>query len=76
MMVKEKLQRLCDDAASRSCSFSEYVERLEAVGVEVIPTVQLDGTKLSGIQYRFSGVILKGSDLGKAYAAAGIQSRG
>jgi hypothetical protein len=76
MMVKEKLQRLCDDAASRSSSFTEYVERLEAVGVEVIPTVQLNGTKLSGIQYRFKGVIFKGSDLGKSYAAAGIQSRG
>lgn len=74
--VKAQLQDLCDAAALGCESFTEYVERLEAVGVDVIPTVQLDGAKLSGIQYRLDGVVMKGSDLGKAYAAAGIQKKG
>jgi hypothetical protein len=74
--IRDQLQRLCDGAAKDCRSFTEYVERLEAVGVEVIPTVQQGGAKLSGIQYRLDGVVMKGSDLGKAYAAAGIQKRG
>lgn len=74
--TRDQLQRLCDGAAKDCRSFTEYVERLEAVGVEVIPTVQQGGAKLSGIQYRLDGVVMKGSDLGKAYAAAGIQKRG
>lgn len=74
--TRQQLQQLCDAAAKGCGSFTEYVERLEAVGVEVIPTVQQGGAKLSGIQYRLDGVVMKGSDLGKSYAAAGIQKRG
>ncbi len=74
--ARQQLQQLCDACAQGCHSFTEYVERLEAVGVEVIPTVQQGGAKLSGIQYRLDGIIMKGSDLGRAYAAAGIQKRG
>lgn len=74
--TRQQLQQLCDAAAKDCHSFTEYVERLEAVGVDVIPTVQQGGAKLSGIQYRLDGVVMKGSDLGKSYAAAGIQKRG
>ena len=74
--ARQQLQQLCD-AAARDCrSFTEYQERLEASGVEIIPTLQQGGAKLSGIQYRLDGVTMKGSDLGKAYAAAGLQKRG
>ena len=74
--TRQCLQQLCDAAAQDCHSFTDYLERLEAVGVEVIPTVQKGGARLSGIQYRLDGVIMKGSDLGKIYAAAGIQKRG
>ena len=74
--TRQQLQTLCDGAAQECDSFTTYVERLEAVGVDVIPTVQQHGAKLSGLQYRLDGVTMKGSDLGKAYAAAGIQHRG
>ena len=74
--TRQQLQELCDGAAKDCRAFTDYVERLEAVGVEVIPTVQQGGAKLSGIQYRLDGVVMKGSDLGKTYAAAGIQKRG
>ena len=88
--ARQQLQQLCDGAAKNCHSFTEYQERLEAVGVALIPVVQLDGAKLSGLSYRLDGVtmfqstpvsgrhsiVMKGSDLGKAYAAAGIQKRG
>ena len=74
--TRQRLQALCDDAAQGCDAFTVYVERLEAAGVDVIPTVQQNGAKLSGLQYCLDGVTMKGSDLGKAYAAAGIQHRG
>ena len=74
--TRQQLQVLCDDAAQGCDSFTAYQERLEAVGVAITPTVQRDGATLSGLQYRLDGVTMKGSDLGKAYAAAGIQNRG
>lgn len=74
--ARQQLQQLCDGAAKDCRSFTEYVERLEAVGVEVVPVAQLNGAKLSGLSYRLDGVTMKGSDLGKGYTAAGIQKRG
>lgn len=74
--TKIQLQQLCDAAAKDCHDFTTYVSRLEAAGVEVIPTVQKEGTKLSGLLYRLDGVTMKGSDLGKGYTAAGIQKRG
>jgi hypothetical protein len=73
---RQRLQQLCDAAAKGCDSFTTYVERLEAVGVEVVPVVQRGGAKLSGLSYRIDGVLMKGSDLGRGYAAAGIQKRG
>lgn len=74
--TRQQLQQLCDAAAKDCHSFSEYQERLEAAGVEVVPVVQLNGAKLSGLSYRLDGVTMKGSDLGRGYTAAGIQKRG
>lgn len=74
--TRDQLQKLCDGAAKDCRSFTEYVERLEDVGVEVVPVAQLNGAKLSGLSYRLDGVTMKGSDLGKGYTAAGIQKRG
>ncbi len=74
--TRQQLQQLCDAAAQDCDTFAMYVERLEAVGVELVPVVQLKGTKLSGLSYRLDGVFMKGSDLGRSYAAAGIQKRG
>lgn len=74
--VKQQLQQLCDGAAKDCRSFSAYQERLEAVGVELVPVAQLEGAKLSGLSYRLDGVTMKGSDLGKAYSPAGLAKRG
>ena len=74
--TRVRLQQLCDAAAEGCDSLTTYLERLDAVGVEVVPVVQLGGAKLSGLSYRLEGVMMKGSDLGRGYAAAGIQRRG
>ena len=74
--AKQVLQRLCDAAAKNCHSFTEYLERLEAAGVEVIPVVQQSGAHISGLSYRLDGTIMKGSDLGRSYTAAGIQKKG
>lgn len=74
--IKQQLQGLCD-AAMRECrSLSDYVARLEVVGVDVIPTIQLNGAKVSGLMYRLNETLMKGSDLGKAYSPAGLAKKG
>jgi hypothetical protein len=74
--AKQQLQQLCDGAAKNCRSFTAYQERLEAAGVELVPIVQLEGAKLSGLSYRLDGVTMKGSDLGKGYSPAGLAKRG
>lgn len=74
--MRQRLQQCCDAAAKHSRSFTEYQERLGAVGVELVPVVQLEGAKLSGLSYRLDGVTMKGSDLGKGYSPAGLAKRG
>jgi hypothetical protein len=74
--TKQLLQRLADAAATDSKNYFEYTRKLKAAGVELIPITQLEGTKLSGLSYKLDGVIMKGSDLGKAYSPAGLAKRG
>ncbi len=74
--IKHRLQDLGAAAMQHCASLSEYIGRLEAVGVEVIPTVQLDGAKVSGLMYRLGDTLMKGSDLGKAYSPVGLAKKG
>ncbi len=55
---------------------SQYLDRLERVGVEVIPVLQLEGAKVSGLSYRLDEVTMKGSDLGLGYTPSGLNKRG
>ena len=74
--IKQRLQGLCDAAMQDCSSLSDYITRLDTVGVEMIPTVQLNGAKVSGLMYRLDDALMKGSDLGKAYSPAGLAKRG
>ena len=74
--TRQQLQQFCDAAAKGCRSFTEYQERLDAVGVELVPVVQLEGAKLSGLSDRLDGRIMKGSDLGKGDSPAGQAERG
>jgi hypothetical protein len=74
--TRQRLQQLCDAAAKDCDSFSDYAARLEAVDVQLVPVVQLEGRKLSGLSYVLDGVMMKGSDLGKGYSPLGLAKRG
>lgn len=74
--TRQRLQQLCDGAVTTSRGYSDYAERLEAAGVELMPVTQVDGQRLSGLSYRLDGVMMKGSDLGKGYSPAGLAKRG
>nr|WP_090323162.1 relaxase/mobilization nuclease domain-containing protein [Duganella sp. CF517] len=74
--TRQRLQQLCDSAAERCYSFTDYAERLQAAGIRLVPVTQLGGTKLSGLSYLLDGVMMKGSDLGKAYSPMGLAKRG
>ena len=74
--IKQRLQDFGASAMADCATFTEYVVWLENVGVELIPTTQLDGAKLSGLLYRLDGTLMKGSDLGKAYSPVGLAKKG
>ena len=74
--TREEIRVMCEASAVDCHSFTEYASRLAIVGVEIIPTVQQQGAQLTGLSYCLDGETMKGSDVGKAYAAAGIQARG
>lgn len=74
--IKQRLQDFGASAMADCATFTEYVAWLEHVGVELIPTTQLDGAKLSGLLYRLDGTLMKGSDLGKAYSPVGLAKKG
>ncbi len=74
--TRQQLQQLCDAAMAECTGFAAYASRLMAVGVELVPVTQLEGTKLSGLSYRLDGVTMKGSDLGKRYSPAGLSKHG
>lgn len=74
--ARQQLQELCRAAAQDCHGFADYMTRLDAAGVELIPVIQLEGAKLAGLSYRLDGVMMKGSDLGKAYSPAGLAQRG
>jgi hypothetical protein len=67
---RQRLQQLCD-AAAKDCNFSDYAARLDAVDVQLVPVLQLEERKLSGLSYVLDGVMMKGSDLGRATARWG-----
>jgi len=74
--TRQLLQQLCDSAVKDCASFSQYAERLQAVGVTLVPVTQLEGAKMSGLSYVLDGVMMKGSDLGKGYSPMGLSKRG
>jgi len=51
---------------------SELINRLEQAGIRAVPSIQKSG-RLNGMSYAVDGMIIKGSDLGRAYTAQGLQ---
>lgn len=74
--ARMQLQALCDAAMAGAGAVGVYIERLEAAGVRVVPTLQLGGEKLSGLLYELDGEKMKGSDLGTRYTPNGLEKKG
>jgi hypothetical protein len=54
---------------------SQFLERMEAQGVAVLPNRAKTG-HVSGVTFYRDGEAMKGSDLGRGYTWAGLQKRG
>lgn len=61
-----------DRAAADRPTMTELINRLEQAGVRMMPSLQKSG-RLNGMSYAVDGTIFKGSDLGRAYTAQGLQ---
>ena len=72
--VKARLQEHVDLAARDRPTMGQFVERLEAQGVEVRANVAASG-HVSGISFAYDGVACKGSDLGRGYSWRQLQER-
>ena len=73
--LRMQLQALVQAAAHDQPTFTEFTQRLEASGVEIVPNVARSTRTVSGISYRLDNGLMKGSDLGKAFSFQGLQSK-
>jgi hypothetical protein len=69
-----ELRAAIDRATEGRPSFSEFFERLDAAGIRAVPNLQKSG-RLNGMSYEMAGKRIKGSALGRAYTALGLQKQ-
>lgn len=73
-----QLQKLVDQALTGKPTTTEFVERLQASGVDVVPNIASTG-KLNGFSFGLDGpggVFFSGSKLGDSYKYAQLEKRG
>jgi hypothetical protein len=70
-----QLQKLVDQALTDKPSATQFIERLQAAGVDVVPNIASTG-KLNGFKFGLDGVFFSGSKLGDNYKYSKLQSRG
>src|SRR5262249_6084421 len=66
------LREQIDSVTKDQPSLSELMDRLERVGIRPVPSLQKSG-RLNGMSYEWNGTRYRGSDLGRAYTASGLQ---
>ncbi len=71
---ENQLRSVIEQASIGQPTMSEFVHRLEAQGVNAIPSLQSSG-RLNGMVYRFQGRNTKGSELGREFTAQGLMQR-
>ena len=69
-----ELRARIEQASAGQPTMSEFVHRLEANGIQAIPSLQSSG-RLNGLVYRFQGRNIKGSELGREFTAQGLLNR-
>ncbi len=75
LSVKLSLQGHVEQALRDGPTATEFIERLQRVGVGVIPYVR-DTGRVSGVTFRQGDELMKGSDLGRGFSWGGLQKRG
>ena len=70
-----ELAAIIDEVAAERPTAPEFVERLAARGVTAIPSIQSSG-RLNGFSFRWSGQLIRGSSIGRAYTGQKLQKRG
>lgn len=75
MSAKLGLQGHVERALKDGPTATEFIERLQRVGVETIPNLQSTG-RVSGISFRQGEELMKGSDLGRGFSWGALQKRG
>ncbi len=68
--LRETIDHLTKDRPT----LPQFLERLRAAGVRPLPSLQRSG-RFNGMAYEFRGILIKGSDLGRAYTAQGLQTK-
>ncbi|MGA9994810.1 MAG: relaxase/mobilization nuclease domain-containing protein [Pyrinomonadaceae bacterium] len=75
LSAKMSMQSHVELALKDSPTATEFIEKLQLVGVDVIPYIQKDG-RTTGISFRQSKQVMKGSDLGRGFSWNALQERG
>jgi len=75
LSTKMKLQGHVDYALKGGATATEFVEKLNRVGVEVIPYFR-SAEQIAGVSFRLGKQLMKGSNLGRGYSWPGLQKRG
>ena len=75
LSTKMKLQGHVDYALKEQPTATEFVEKLNRVGVEVIPYFR-SAELVTGVSFRLGRQVMKGSDVGRGYSWPGLQKRG
>ena len=74
LSAKMVLQGHVHAALQDKPSATQFIERLQAVGIETIPYIK-DG-RATGISFRKGKQLMKGSDLGRGFSWPALQERG
>src|SRR4051794_2734394 len=69
------LRKTLEHTTQDKPTMSELLNRLEDASVQAVPSFQKSG-RLNGMSYDFNGTRYRGSDLGRAYTATGLQKQG
>jgi hypothetical protein len=69
------LKHAIDQARINRPTMSDFIHRLDGVGVSVIPNMAKTGT-ITGLSFEIGGEKMKGSDIGRAYTWQGLQKKG
>jgi hypothetical protein len=75
MSAKLSLQGHVERALRDQPTATEFIGKLQRVGVETIPNLQSTG-RVSGISFRQGEELMKGSDLGRGFSWGALQKRG